>query len=134
MNRFLFLLLGVLFLTSCQTIKTDFEEGTNPLIYFQRAQTALDLGDFDLAIKIYDMLLATQPGDPAIIVSAEYELAFLNYKKGNMDLAIQKFEAILKKYADPTQAAFLDVWPQVLSLKLLSKLKPLDGPSPSPGP
>jgi len=125
------LLAFIMMTASCTTISVDFEEGANPEMYFQRAQIASDRNDFELAQRIYYKLLETGITDPFYVVSAKYEIAFLNYKLGKREEAIQNFEEILKTYyEDPAWEGRVPQWPQVLSKRLLQKLKPAEGATP----
>lgn len=116
--------LAALILASCTTISTDFEEGTNPEIYFQRAQMAVDRNDYDVALTIYRKLLDSGVSDLYYVVSAQYEIAFLYYKKGQRQTAIQAFEELLRTYyEDPLYTGRVPEWPRVLATRLLQKLR-----------
>lgn len=111
-------------LMGCTTISTEFDEGVSPEIYFQRAQTAVDRNEFDTAMVIYRKFLDTGISDPYYVISAKYEIAFLHYKKGETQQAIDAFEELLRTYyADSVLQDQVPAWPRVLSQRLLKKLK-----------
>lgn len=113
------LLGAVLLLSSCQTVRADLPPEASPEQYFQRAQEAFDRSDFETSALIYRRFLATLPSDPAYVVAAEYELAFLAYKMDQRDEAIQGLQSLLAKYADSSLAPLLPAWPRVLATRLL---------------
>lgn len=115
----------LLALAGCQTVQTEFEAGTYPEIYFQRAQEALDSDDFDTALLIYGKFLSSDIKDPAYIASAEYEISFLHYKKGDYPVALAGFKALLAKYENKELAASLPAWPKALAQVMVKKLSPL---------
>lgn len=125
MRKKAILLTGLLalILAGCQTISADFEEGTQPEVFFQRAQSASDASDYDKALLIYDKFLKTDIKDPIYTISAEYEIAFLRYKKGQVSEALVGFKAILAQYSDPNRSFDLPAWPKVLAVKMLQKLE-----------
>lgn len=123
MKRNIFLILAVV-LAGCQTISVDFEEGINPEIYFHRAQLAVDAKDYEKALVIYQKYLATNPGDLGMLVSAEYEIGFLNYKLGNRTQAADWLKKVEGRYLDPSQISNLPGWPRILAQKILGKIEP----------
>ncbi len=117
------LFLAMVFL-GCTTISTEFEEGANPEIYFQRAQRAVDINDFDTALRIYRKFLDSGINDLYYVISAEYEIAFLYYKMEKKQESIEAFEKLLRTYYDdPVDESRVPVWPKVLSQRLLQKMK-----------
>lgn len=112
------------FLLGCTTISTEFEEGANPEIYFQRAQRAVDINDFDAALRIYRKFLDTGITDLYYVISAEYEIAFLYYKMEKRQESIEAFEKLLSTYYNNSvDESQVPVWPKVLSQRLLQKMR-----------
>ncbi len=110
------------FFAGCSTVDTTFEPGSSPEVYFQRAQLASDQNDFELAQKIYRIFLETGISDPGYRVSAEYEIAFLDYKMGRKEAAIEGFNKILAMYEAGTYSGMVPEWPKVLSIKIMGIL------------
>lgn len=111
-------------LVSCVTVSLEFEEGSSPEMYFQRAQQAVDRNDFERAQRIYRMFLERNVDDLFYVVSAKYEIAFLDYKMEKIPQAIEGFRQLLRTYyEDPAMEGRVPEWPRVLSRRLLQKLE-----------
>lgn len=118
-------LLILALLGACSTVSVDFEPGTNPEVYFQRAQAASDQNDYERAQLIYRKLLETGITDLSYVIAAKYEIAFLDYKMGRLAMAVAGFNRLLEEYypdGEPVLGA--PQWPLVLSRKLLERLQP----------
>lgn len=116
-------LLG-LFVTSCQTGPAPIPTDATSEIYFQRAQAASDLSQYDDALAIYRSFLAQHPeaGNEQTF-SARYEIALLLSKKGQTTLAIADFESILSDFEVLEKSAGAPGWVKVLASKKLQELK-----------
>ncbi|MBC8342908.1 MAG: tetratricopeptide repeat protein [Bacteroidetes bacterium] len=65
----------------------------NTQVLYNRGKFKQDMGDFELAVADYQMILAVHPDHK----SANYNLGFINYLMGNYEQAIQFFStAVLK--------------------------------------
>jgi outer membrane protein assembly factor BamD (BamD/ComL family) len=109
-------------LFSCKTVDTHFAPGTPTEIYFQRAQQASDLYDYQTSLKIYEELLARTDIDLSTRVQAQYEVAFLNYKMGNYAVARTDFQSIIFVYDDPKRTVELPIWVRILSKKVMAEI------------
>jgi outer membrane protein assembly factor BamD (BamD/ComL family) len=114
-------------LASCQTTYPDIPDGFSAAEYFQQGQEAAAAERWRLALYYYESFVEQFPGDTQNVVAAEYEIAFLNYKMGNTDEAIQLFEALIDRY-ETEEGANLPEWPEVLSQRLLSELRGEEAP------
>ena len=117
-------LLPILLLAGCQTVEMTFEEGINPEVYFHRAQSAVDLKDYASALVIYQKFIDTNPTDLSYIVSAEYEIGFIQYKLGKNEEALVWLKKVEARYEDPSQISFLPAWPRSLASKIIGKILP----------
>jgi len=116
-------LLG-LFLASCQTGPAPIPDDATSEIYFQRAQAASDLSQYDEALAIYRSFLVRRPdAGNENTFSARYEIALLLAKKGQNALAQADFEAILADYEVLEKSAGAPGWVKVLTTKKLQELK-----------
>lgn len=117
------LLLG-LFLVSCQTGPAPIPADATSEIYFQRAQAASDLSQYDEALSIYRSFLDQRPdaGNEQTF-SARYEIALLLLKKDKVALAQADFEGILADYNVLEKSAGAPGWVKVLSEKKLQEIK-----------
>lgn len=93
----------------------------------QRAQEASDAYNYDAAVAYYKALGERFGEDPANKATADYEIAFISYKKGRYAEAKQMFEDLLVRYQGP-EGAKLPQRYAILSKKVLenidAKLKP----------
>ena len=96
-------------------------EGTSPATFFQKAQEASSESRFDDAIQWYSTFIERYPEMEGQIAEAEYEIAFIHYKKGDEESAVKLFEALLQKYRSD-RAASWPQWPRVLAVKLLDTI------------
>jgi outer membrane protein assembly factor BamD (BamD/ComL family) len=106
-------------LFSCATTGIEKIENLSQPIIFQRAQEALDTYEWDRAMMYYQYFIETFPQDMANVVAAEYEIAFITYKKENYKDSRNLFEALIKKY-ETLDSPGIPEWPRVLSEKLIS--------------
>lgn len=88
---------------------------------FQRAQESSDQGRYEQALAYYDEFIRRYPDDPGSIVEAEYEIAFIAYKRDQLSQARQGFEEILAQY-ESSDSGRLPAWPRVLSEKLIERI------------
>jgi outer membrane protein assembly factor BamD (BamD/ComL family) len=124
-TEILSLMIGAVLLTdvvSCRTTKFEISEGMTKAEYFQRAQEAAELSDWETAKAYYRMYIERYPEDTASIFAAEYEIAFITYKQGDLAEAGRLFSELIEKHernTDPT----VPQWPRVLSEKLLAEIE-----------
>ncbi len=115
------LLLAALLSVSCATRLPPIPEGISSAEIIQKAQERSDLYDWKGAQYYYKALLEKFPDDQNLVVSAMYELAFIEYKQGHYDSARAGFKAVLGKYASPEGAGLPLTW-KILTDKVLAKL------------
>jgi outer membrane protein assembly factor BamD (BamD/ComL family) len=87
----------------------------------QRAQESSDAYNYDAAVAYYKALGERFGSDPLYQTTAEYEIAFIAYKKGRYAEAKAGFENLLAKYSGPNG----DSLPQryaILSKKVLESI------------
>lgn len=117
------LVLG-LWMVSCQTTQAPIPADATPEIYFQRAQAASDLSQYDEALAIYRSFLTDRPeASPEDVYSARYEVALLLLKKGKVGEAKAAFEALTSDLADLEKSAGAPGWVKVLTAKKLQEIR-----------
>lgn len=117
------LLLGLL-LVSCQTTQAPIPADATSEIYFQRAQAASDMSQYDEALAIYRSFLSERPGASAEeVFSARYEVALLLLKKGRVAEAKADFESLTADLADLEKSAGAPGWVKVLTAKKLQEIR-----------
>ncbi len=128
LKRILITLIGAAALTGamagCLTRgNVQVEEGATPEQIVQSAQEAMDASRYGRAEQYYRILLERFPSNTRRVVAAKYELAFIEYKRGNLEEAKKGFREVLSYYSDPNEAALLPDWPRILSQDFMDKLK-----------
>jgi outer membrane protein assembly factor BamD (BamD/ComL family) len=108
-------------MVSCQTGPPVISPDLLPAEFFQKAQEEADNYNWDNALAFYTEFLERFPEDEPNVIAAEYEIAFIYYKKGDTDSAKSKFSAVIQKYEDGVGPAVPD-WPLVLAKQLLNNL------------
>lgn len=120
-----------LVLAACQTVPKSIPTTLTPAEYFQDAQQAATThNNYNAALFYYNTFIKRFPKDKSRIAEANYEIAFLYYKKGKLQESKGLFQKLVDQYKQPGANA-LPRWPLVLSNKLiiiinndLSKNKP----------
>ena len=121
-NILLTILFILFFAAGCKTTQVNIPEGLNPAEFFQKAQEASSNGKYDIALTYYTTFLERYPDDIQRGIEAEYEIAFIAYKRHDFDKAKQLFEELLDRYSiDASQV--LPSWPKVLAQKVLKEIK-----------
>jgi outer membrane protein assembly factor BamD (BamD/ComL family) len=115
----------IMLIVSCTSVPApeDIPEDLSPMEYFQRAQEAVaQRNDYDTAMVYYQTYKERHPEDLQGNVEADYEIAFLHYKKGEYAAAKSMFSEIISRY-ETGQASRLKEWPLILSRKVLAKIE-----------
>jgi len=108
-------------LGSCASQAPQSTEGLTAGEIFQRAQDAVDRGDYAAGISYYTLCQKRYPDDLNHQVWASYEIAFIYHKMGNNAKALQLFNELLARYDKEGDA--LPPAPQILAQKLKTKLQ-----------
>ncbi len=122
MKKLIPLLLIILVIASCSSGPKKIDETLNPVELFQLAQEASDNKDYGTAVKYYEVFISKYSDDIQHLVEAEYEIAFITYKQGNLILAKDLFTDLLGRYSGEG-AQVLPAWPMVLSKKVLIEIE-----------
>lgn len=108
-------------IVSCATKLPPIAEDAGSAEIIQMAQERSDLNDWKGAQFYYKALLEKFPDDPALTVTAMYELAFIEYKQGHWESARAGLKAVLDKYAAPEGETLPQTW-KILAEKVMAKL------------
>ena len=121
MKKLNYFLLIVLIISSCTTTALVIDDNLSPAELFQIAQKASTDKKYDTAVKYYEVFINKYSDDTQKLVEAEYEIAFITFKQGDLPKAKELFTALLDRYtAEGTQV--LPAWPMILSKKLLKEI------------
>ncbi len=113
----------VLLLVSCKSAP-PIPRDASAQIYFQRAQSLSDDGEYVKAMKIYQDFLEYQPeAAHEDSFSARYEIAVLQMKKNRLAEAQAGLESILADYNDLDKSSGAPAWVKILSQKMLQEVK-----------
>ena len=114
----IFAILTVFLFSACETVPTNIPEDLKPIEYFQAAQTEAGKQYYNSALAYYNTFIERYPDDVQRVIEAEFEIAMIYYKKGNLQRSQTLFNELLDKYTRPG-GELLPAWPRVLSEKML---------------
>lgn len=112
----------LLCLAACQTVPKSVPESLSAREIIQKAQEASDAGNYKAATFYYETCKERFSDDLSVVCACEYELAFISYKANRNAEAVERFEALLERYASP-DAALLPQEYKILSEKILPKAR-----------
>ncbi len=123
MKRFFLIcvLIPVFFIAACASGPIVVPEDMSPSEIIQRAQEASDRNRFNDAKQYYEVLLERHATNIDLVCTAEYEIAFLNYKQKNFEEAHAGFEQLLSRYEGP-DAILLPPHFKILAEKVMGKM------------
>ena len=110
--------LMALLVCACESVPKNIPEDLKPIEYFQLAQTEAGKQYYNSALVYYNTFIERFPDDVQRVAEAEFEIAFLYYKKNDLQTAKTLFTELLDKYEQPG-GQLLPAWPRILSEKLL---------------
>lgn len=112
----------ILLAAACKTTPVVIPDDMNPAEFFQKAQEASNNGKYDTALTYYNTFLERYPDDLQRRIEAEYEIAFIAYKRNDTEKAKQLFTELIDKYkSDASQ--ILPAWPRIMSEKILKEIE-----------
>jgi outer membrane protein assembly factor BamD (BamD/ComL family) len=114
-------LIPILFFAACTSGPIVVPDDMSPSEIIQRAQEASDRNRFDDAKQYYEVLLDRFGSSIDMVCTAEYEIAFLNYKQKNFTEAQSGFEQLLARYEGP-DAILLPQHFRILAEKVMEKM------------
>ncbi|MQY77442.1 MAG: tetratricopeptide repeat protein [Spirochaeta sp.] len=106
-----------LFLISCRSATDTLEPDLLPAEIFQRAQEAADSSRYNQALLYYQTFQERYPEEVERNLWASYEIAFLYYKLGEYDRAVELFDELIELYNTEESATMIPA-PKILSLKV----------------
>jgi outer membrane protein assembly factor BamD (BamD/ComL family) len=89
-------------LSSC-TSTVRISEDMTPAELIQRAQEASDKNRYNVALQYYEALYERNRTIMDLVITAEYEIAFIHYKQKKYQQAREEMNAILEYYDSPDQ-------------------------------
>lgn len=92
----------LLFLSSCAST-VIIGDDLSPAELIQRAQEATDRNRYRIAMQYYEALHERYQHNIDLVITAEYEIAFIHYKLKDYHEARQGFNALLEYYNSPDE-------------------------------
>jgi outer membrane protein assembly factor BamD (BamD/ComL family) len=77
------------------------DDDMSPAELIQRAQEATDRNRYNIAMQYYQALYDRNQDNFDLVITAEYEIAFIHYKQKNYQLARREFNSLLEYYTIP---------------------------------
>lgn len=113
-----------LLLAACQTNLPPPVQGDPAEIYFQRAQAASDLNEYDRATKYYQAFLDNEKSQThEETFTARYEIAIILIKTGQYAKARDAFQSIMTDFDDLSKSSDVPSWIRILTQKKLQELQ-----------
>jgi outer membrane protein assembly factor BamD (BamD/ComL family) len=100
--RILFALMAAFLFSACVTT-VNIGHDLSPAELIQRAQEASDRNRYNIALQYYEALLDRNRDNIDLVITAEYEIAFINYKQKNFQQARLELNAVLEYYNTPDE-------------------------------
>jgi tetratricopeptide (TPR) repeat protein len=115
-------LLSLLLLCTCTSAPPEIEPGLQPREYFQRAQDASEADKYKLAVYYYEAFLEAYPEERDRGLWAEYEIALLYEKMGELKQSLRLCDALLARYLS-ADAQDYPPGPQILAEKVKARIE-----------
>ena len=125
---FLFpIFLALFLLFSCATGTVNIPNDLSPAEIIQRAQEASDRNRYNAALQYYQALHDRNPFSIDLVCTAEYEIAFIQYKQKNYTQARENFNSLLERY-ETNDGEYLPPQFKLLARKVLDRIDEKDKP------
>ncbi len=120
MRRALLLLAVVVGFAACKTVPTEIPADLSEAELIQLAQESADSENWEAGLAYYQAVLDRFPQNKGVTAAAQYEMAFIEYKRGNLEAAQAGFERLLGLY--DFEGDSLPQWPKILAERLLEEI------------
>jgi outer membrane protein assembly factor BamD (BamD/ComL family) len=114
--------LAVFLISACGTSSVNISNDLSPAELIQRAQEATDRNRYKTALQYYQALYDRNQGNIDLVITSEYETAFIHYKQKKYQQSREEFNALLKYYDSP-DAELLPQQFKVLSNIVLKRIE-----------
>ena len=122
--------LAILILFSGCATTVIVSEDLSPAELIQRAQEASDRNRYNVALQYYEALLERNRNNIDLVITAEYETAFIYYKQKKYQQAREGLNGVLEYYKTPDEV-FLPQHFKRLAQIVLERIDEIEN-SPSP--
>jgi len=112
----------ILTFSACQTTTVNISNDLSPAELIQRAQEASDHNRYNVSLQYYQALYERNRNNIDLIITAEYEIAFIHYKQKKYQQSRGEFLKILEYY----NSADAELLPQQFKVLANIVLKSID--------
>jgi outer membrane protein assembly factor BamD (BamD/ComL family) len=113
--------LVVLFFSTCASSGVNISNDLSPAEIIQRAQEASDRNRYKVALQYYQALYERNLSNIDLVITAEYEIAFIHYKQKKYALAREELNSMLEYYDSPDEE-FLPPQYKILGQIVLNRI------------
>jgi outer membrane protein assembly factor BamD (BamD/ComL family) len=121
------LCLLVLCFSACASSNVVIPDELSPAEIIQRAQEASDRNRYNLSLQYYQALQERNLSNIDLVITAEYEIAFIHYKQKKYNQAREELNALLEYYDGPS-ANILPPEYMLLAQKVLERIDEKEKP------
>ena len=122
MRLTMLVLISAILFSSCVTRRMTVPDDLPPSKIIQRAQEASDRNRYRQSLRYYEVILERYPNNVDLVITAEYEIAFIHYKQKKYELSKSEFQTLLERY-NKLDAEFLPPKYKILSEKVLVRIE-----------
>jgi tetratricopeptide (TPR) repeat protein len=88
----------ILIFSACQTTIVNISYDLSPAELIQRAQEASDHNRYNVSMQYYQALYERNRSNIDLVITAEYEIAFIHYKQKKYQQSREEFTKLLEYY------------------------------------
>jgi len=115
------------FIFSACASTVNISNDLSPAELVQRAQEATDKNRYNIALQYYEALYERNSENIDLVITSEYEIAFIHYKQKKYNQAREELTALLKYYNTPDE----ELLPQQFKILAQIVIKSIDEKSSS---
>jgi tetratricopeptide (TPR) repeat protein len=115
-------ILAVFLISACGTSPINISYELSPAELIQRAQEASERNRYNTALQYYQALYDRNRSNLDLVITAEYEIAFIHYKQKKYQQSRDEFNKLLEYYNSP-DAELLPQQFKVLSNIVLNRIE-----------
>jgi len=119
----------ILTFSACKTTAINISHDLSPAELIQRAQEASDHNHYNVSLQYYQALYERNRSNIDLVITSEYEIAFIHYKQKKYQQAREEFTKLLEYY-NSTDAELLPQQFKVLANIVLKSIEEKENKKP----
>jgi outer membrane protein assembly factor BamD (BamD/ComL family) len=119
--------LTALCFSACASGSVNVPDELSPAEIIQRAQEASDRNRYNVSLQYYQVLLERNRSNIDLIITAEYEIAFIHYKQKKYNQAREELNSLLDHYEGPNANSLPPEY-MLLAQKVLERISEKENP------